>query len=418
MSLLRGLFESRALAPALPFGEQLAAVHIPFDDLVGGSARETRVATVTDGGGLVIVIGGTGEGKSGLVSAALSITTGRLAVPVPVSVPHPEGATAAQIPGLVLDGMANVLSTFDEAARTQAQVAASGVIPSSWVSGALDIKGVQLNVGDLLRGHRTLVLNEQIDAIHQAAAACRKGGLSPVLVLDDTDKWSRTADRIRAGRAFFDDALDAIVQLGLPVVANAHPKYFERTSDIPDKFDARVLVPRVDAPGLRRILARRIEVATEGAATLDAAFEPAAVDRVAAEYGVATVPIRRIVQISNEAVIEAVEAAAARRIPNVSSSRWTSENRRSGPLLTSARRSALGRVTGRSPEDHECLLGLRVHREPAPVRRRVEHGLAWASISAHTSGVGRRPKWGTEPALVRAPTRGTRLRGTPNSAST
>jgi hypothetical protein len=52
------------LAPTIPFGEQLAIVHVPFDDLVGERAHESRVRHVAEAGGLALVVGNTGEGKA------------------------------------------------------------------------------------------------------------------------------------------------------------------------------------------------------------------------------------------------------------------------------------------------------------------------------------------------------------------
>lgn len=106
MTLLDELQHVRCFAPAMPFGEQLAAVHVPFDELSASGAFESRVQRVAAAGGLSVVIGETGEGKSGLVSAALSMFNGWFAIPVPVSVPHPDGARPNQIPGLVLAGLA------------------------------------------------------------------------------------------------------------------------------------------------------------------------------------------------------------------------------------------------------------------------------------------------------------------------
>lgn len=305
MSVLADAMEARAFAPAIPFGEALSAVHVPFDHLVG-PGHESRVGRIAEIGGLCLVIGDTGHGKSALVSWALSMERGCLAVPVPVSVPHPEGATAGLVPSLVLDGMANALAPIDDAAATAAQTAADRLVAPSRFGGAVDLRGMKFAVGNLLAHHRRMTDREQIDAIHQAGQAITQGGLRPVLVLDDTDKWVGTEERVRAGRSFFDDAVSALVDLELPVVANAHPRYF--TDHVPDRFDVHFRVPPVGAAGVTTILERRVTVATAGADSLGELFTPEAITLVGNFYERGTTSIRNVLRLANEAVIEAVEA--------------------------------------------------------------------------------------------------------------
>ena len=307
MTIVHDLQECRCFAPAIPFGEQLAAVHVPFDDLLGNAAQERRVRQIAQTGGLSLVIGDTGEGKSGLVSYALSIAHDFLAVTVPVSVPYPAGALPSQIPAMVLNGFARVLATINETAAIEAELAAAGQRPRRRLSGTLTWKGMQLNVGDLLRD-RPRTAREQRDAISQATVALREYGLAPVLVLDDTDKWSTGADRLLAGREFFDQCLEALVELELPVVANAHPRYFDETRP-PTHFDAVVELPRLQQDGIARILARRVEAATDHQTTAADVFTHEALTTVADVYSQdPSVTIRRIIQIANEALLEADEA--------------------------------------------------------------------------------------------------------------
>jgi len=306
--MLQSLLAVRAFAPSLPFGEELAAFHVPFDDLVGRRGHESRVSNTAENGGMLLVIGETGHGKSGLSAHQLSIFDGHLAVRVPVSVPHPAGATTAQIPGLVLDGFANALSASDEAAAARAQYASLGRRPPPRIPEA-NIKGLKIAIGDLTRD-RPVLRSEQLDAVHQAAQACRDGEVDPVLVLDDTDKWAGNEDRLCAGRSFFDDAASALVELGLPVVAHGHPRYFDGAG--PEYFDAHVEVPRVDGEAVRTILRRRIDVASAGESTVEETFELDAVNRLVDHYEDERVSIRRVIQIASEALIEAVEAGTQR----------------------------------------------------------------------------------------------------------
>lgn len=112
---------------------------------------------------------------------------------------------------------------------------------------------------------------------------------------------------MRSGRAFFDESLAVLVEIGLPVVANAHPRYFE-DRQLPAHFDARVEVPRLTADGLTRILDRRIGVATEGSASTAHVFDDHAVTAIFRLYVDERASIRRVIQLVSEALIEAVEA--------------------------------------------------------------------------------------------------------------
>lgn len=309
MTLLAALQAVRAFAPGLPFGEQLAAVHIPFDDLTGHPGYETKVRKMAAAGGMVLVVGDTGRGKSGLVSYALSIHADFLPVPVPVSVPNPEGAAAAEVPRLVLGGLANALSLVDEAATAQAQRVAAG--QRGRVSGgAVDLKFVKVELEGILHT-RHYTAAEVRDAVHQALASCSEGGLTPVLVLDDTDKWAGSEARLAHGRAFFDDAVRALVDLEAPVVANAHPRYFP-AGHRPEHFDGCVDMPHVDAAGVFRILAHRIHVATDGHAQLEDILDHNALKRLGQWYAAENPSLRRVVQVASEALVEADEAGCER----------------------------------------------------------------------------------------------------------
>jgi len=124
VNALGNLVEVRCFAPALVFGGPLAAVHVPFDDLVGQPAYESRIRTVADSDGIALVVGDSGSGKSSMVSSALSIDHGWLAVTVPVSVPLPQGAVAGDIPGLILRGFASALNPLSSSQADRAQQAA------------------------------------------------------------------------------------------------------------------------------------------------------------------------------------------------------------------------------------------------------------------------------------------------------
>lgn len=289
----------------------MAHVDVPFDDLVGDLAHEERVRHVASVGGSALVLGGSGEGKSGLVSSALSVFDGWMAVLIPVSVPHPDGALPNEIPGMVLNGFANVLAAIDRSESARALIAARAVRPRRRWGGTLNLKGLQVTLGDLFRDEPQSGA-EQLDAVRQAVVACEDGGLRVVLVLDDTDKWASNDDRLRAGRAFFDQSLGSLLDLGLPVVANAHPRYFEADT-VPSQFDAVVRVPRISRHGVvAEILAHRLAVCAEPGPAVGDIFEEDALTAIGDLYERADLPLRRVVQNAGEALLEADEAGLER----------------------------------------------------------------------------------------------------------
>lgn len=311
MTILRTLRAGRCFAPYFPFGHDLAAIHVPFDELLGRPAYETRITQTALAGGVALVVGGTGEGKSALSSFALSLSHGFLPVPVPVSTPHPDGVQKAQIPSLVLSGLALVLAGFDERAAIIAERAAAGLRPRSREAN-VTFKAFNIELGHLLRGRRSerpWTTREERDAIAQAAAATRRFGLSPVLVFDDTDKWASSTNRLRAANDFFGDSLEALLALELPVVVHAHPHYFDQIPQ-PTYVDVIARVPRVDAAGIGAILDRRIRT-TPGSdgSTVAKIFSDPALDALTEIYCSDTsVSLRRIIQIASGALFEADEA--------------------------------------------------------------------------------------------------------------
>jgi Cdc6-like AAA superfamily ATPase len=130
-------------------------------------------------------------------------------------------------------------------------------------------------------------------------------------VLDDTDKWASTEERLRAGRRFFDESLAALVELALPVIANAHPRYFD-TTGIPAHIDSHVQLPRIPHEAVERILTRRVTVATEDSATARDVFDADALAYISHVYVAENTSIRRVIQISSEALVEADEAGLSR----------------------------------------------------------------------------------------------------------
>ncbi len=312
MSLLSDLSAARAFRPGVTFGDELAAVHVPFDELTGQRSYEHRLTQKALEGSLVLVVGHPGQGKSGLSSCALSSASGLLPVPVPVSVPHPDGAVGDELRGLVLRGLASQLAVLDPPAAELTQLAATGRRPRLKAPVRATVNLAILRV-DLARQLDTAPLTgrEQVDHVQQAFRILRNGGLLPVLVLDDTDKWA-SGDRLDHGRAFFDGAARALLDLDVPLVAHAHPQYFQGHA-APDWFDTTITVPQLSGGHIGRILERRVIVATEGVDGLGDVFEEDAVARLAEWFdGTSRQSIRSVISLAADALTEAVDATSDR----------------------------------------------------------------------------------------------------------
>lgn len=61
---------------ATPLPEDLAALHVPFDDLLGEAKTENELQKAAEAGGRIALVGAMGAGKSSVLAYALTPSAG------------------------------------------------------------------------------------------------------------------------------------------------------------------------------------------------------------------------------------------------------------------------------------------------------------------------------------------------------
>ena len=94
---------------ATPLPEDLAALHVPFDDLLGEERTERELRKAAEASGRIALVGAMGAGKSSVLSYALTPSEGF--APLPISV-APESDETVTDPGRFAQHVVRVISTW------------------------------------------------------------------------------------------------------------------------------------------------------------------------------------------------------------------------------------------------------------------------------------------------------------------
>lgn len=321
--------------------EALEALHVPWDDLVGGSRVEGEIGRVARSGGHLAVVGPSGTGKSSVLAAVL----GQLApdVPahlVPVRVPMSvvergvvdPGDFARHIVRQVIDWAAPDLPS-----RREQQAIEERIADLSRRSRRARRRGFALNVPLALVSPRLAAVTaglasdievsaggwesrvrggEPWHALGDLVAVFRGRDLEPFFVLDDTDIWLRSVYADEAEvlvRGFVANVRTMITEVDCGLALQVHTEYL-RCPAMAETARRLQLVelPRLPDPvaGLVRILDRRMEVAGIAGGTADAFAEPALRD-LATVYEEAHGDLRLVLALADEAVGEALQDESA-----------------------------------------------------------------------------------------------------------
>lgn len=327
--LLRHLADRYTFDAAPPFAD-LGAYHVPFDELIGGSAVERRLLDAAVRGERVALVGAGGSGKSSIVAHVLGPIAERVApIVVPVRGISPDGGVS---PSRVADEVLALLRTYaDEVpalGRAERDRIAAALGPSRRVTRAHGrSSGVTLAIGWLhgelgrdisrqVEHDEQVTLREKSEVLHQVFATIASEGLRPVLVFDDSDRWIRSTDRDVMAR-FFGEVVRWLSDLSASVVVAVHDRYFEHLprNEILQFLDTRVTVPRLTEVGqLAAIIGHRVtsnvaDTPYDGA-VWDDVFDHAAVASLFEAYAGGS-SLREAVQLCHVALTEAVERSGA-----------------------------------------------------------------------------------------------------------
>ncbi len=269
---LEKLRQVGAFDPTQP-RERLSVWHVPFDTLCGDQRTERALYEAIRTNGRVVVMGGSGSGKSSMLAWTFREEVLDLAlVRVPVSAEDP---TVVGEPGRFA---AHLVQTVARQARLLPKKDARRFLDStkreSWTVAIrlglptwLATAGISAEIQSVAeRLPRSAA--DQIEIASTLMKTISAKGLTPVLVVDDADLWLSGGDHDKLVNAFFTRVMRSMCDhLTVPIVVAAHRRYLE----LPGYQAARgVLGTRIDIPqiplpgGVAKILAHRVRIATEG----------------------------------------------------------------------------------------------------------------------------------------------------------
>jgi hypothetical protein len=307
-----------------PLPQDLAALHVPFDRLLGEPRVERALAEAARAADRIAVVGTMGGGKSSVLAHTLTPANGFAALPISVA---PESDETVTEPGAFAQHAVRVVSTWaaevemlpeEERDELLRAVSDTRALPSRsrQTHAGFAVQLPWLVKGELARDIRRELeagtelarsAGEHLEALKRLTRLVRAVELEPVLVVDDSDRWLRRGEPRRdlvAG--FFGRVVRELAELQIGFAVAVHEHYLELDEyrdATPGVLSARVDVPRLTAPAqLAEIVAHRIRSFGESGELLDGA----ALERLWEFYaGDAGQSLRVTLQMLHTAVTEA-----------------------------------------------------------------------------------------------------------------
>ncbi|MDQ3849562.1 MAG: hypothetical protein M3296_02960 [Actinomycetota bacterium] len=328
-ALIGALRQEAAFDPT-PLPEDLAALHVPFDELLGQERTERALQLAAEAVGRIALVGAMGAGKSSVLAYTLTPARGFAALPISVA---PESEQTVTDPARFAQHVVRVTSTWaagvemlahderDELLRAVAdrrilpsrtqQVRAGIALQLPWLAKGELARDIRRELEPAMEVDRSAV--EHLQVLRRLTRLIRAIELEPLLVIDDSDRWLRGGEpRVDLVGAFFGRVVRELAELevGFAVAIHEHylelPEYRETT---PGLLNARVDVPKLTSEEqLAAILDRRIRAFTGEGGSSDV-FDPEALARLWQFYRVeANHSLRKTLQIAHTALTDAALA--------------------------------------------------------------------------------------------------------------
>jgi hypothetical protein len=280
-ALLEILDATHAFDPvALP--GQRTLLYVPFEQLLAGR-HESRLQNEIANTQRVALIGPIGCGKSSMVEYVLDQAGDQFA-PIWVSAGHEGEETLKDPPEFARHLIREIVGWSRDAGQMTNEERRQFLLETSSTLGGrvtarkqtLSLKlamtwiepgwsrEVEETLGDpeveRNRGDYIASLDQLVDLIHQDL------GRTPVVVIDDSDRWLRlpTRDQEALLEAFFADTCRMLAERNWSIVMAVHPEYCGapafRAASANGYLNVQLEVPRIDQPeGIRTLLERRFD---------------------------------------------------------------------------------------------------------------------------------------------------------------
>jgi len=314
-ALLAALRDRGAFDPA-PRHSELHDVHVRFDDLLHTRGCETALLAGLHRGDRLALVGSSGAGKSSIIAGTLGpLVEGIFPISVPVAVERSDVArdTSEFVRHLVRTVSRMLTEQLPNLGRQVRRLQAGTEQPPDRVSRMYANLPLPASLRPALGYELQRVVREPaptsaqvLDQGRELLGLITDDGLTPILVLDDTDRWLTTwrTDSESVRREFFSTIPRLLAEdLAVAAVVAVHPTYLRDRAyrEARGFLSGTISVPRVpDMAGLARILARRCEIALLGteftsSETIDgyAVLTPAALGRLFDHYAEGHGDLRR-----------------------------------------------------------------------------------------------------------------------------
>ena len=321
--LLQRLRDTRAFDQS-PASEKLAAVHVPFDQLVAGTGvrYEERFAAAVRRGERIALIGGSGSGKSSITEYVMRPPGPRRIAPLRIRLGMQADdmqTDPAAFPRLLVSAIAKQLEPVKRVREIEQAVLGGNTKRAKkisvgggfgWLAGSLAVE-----IGSLIaeppRGAD--VIDRAVDILE----LIRRDGFNPTLVLDDTDQWIRRPgiDNPEARIASFFGTTVRLIAERLPAacVIAVHTEYlnshhYEAAREF---LDTRIALPALpEAASMGTIAEKRARVTLDDSTIAMTDFvEHAALSRLFDNY-LAVKSVRRQMSVLHGATVRACDDGA------------------------------------------------------------------------------------------------------------